>query len=125
MGTAPIEAEVCPLLDATRYDLALLRSSCVRIKEQVSAGITIMIGIQAPVLDALLGDPILHEYGSHGFIMALRYVSIPIATASNAMDHHRLSAAVRGSLTPGEVADAQDRIDDLIRVIGVCSRVDR
>jgi hypothetical protein len=104
-------------LDACRYDLANLHGICMAIKQQVSTSSTIMLKIQAPVVDALLRDPILHEYGSHAFVVALRSTSGFIATTKNIMNHYRLTAAAGRSLTPTGVADTQGRMGQLVRVI--------
>ena len=104
-------------LDACRYDLGSLIGICKRVKDQVNESGTNIMEIDAQVLDGLLKDPILHEYGSHGFIVALRCVSQFIAVNRNLMSHYRLTAAVGRPLTSQGVADTQNRMDQLVRVI--------
>ena len=48
--------------------------------------------IEAPALEALLTNPILHEHGPHGLIVALRSLSGFINTISNIMNHYRLAS---------------------------------
>jgi uncharacterized membrane protein YccC len=104
-------------LDSCRYDLGNLRAICRRIKEQVSVGNTNMMQIEAPALEALLTNPILHEHGPHGLIVALRSLSGFINTISNIMNHYRLASAFGRPLTQQGVNDTQNRMNQLVRVI--------
>jgi hypothetical protein len=104
-------------LDACRYDLGNLHAICVGIREQVAVGNTNMMEIKAPVLEALLTNPILHDHGPHGLIMALRSASGFINTVSNIMNHYRLISAFGRTLTQQGVTDTQNRMNQLVRVI--------
>ena len=76
-----------------------------------------MLEIHAPAVEALLRDPILHEYGTHAFIVTLRLSFGFIAISRNMMEHYRLAAASSNSVTPQGVTDTKNRMLHLVVVI--------
>lgn len=76
-----------------------------------------MMEIEAPALEALLTNPILHEHGPYGLIVALRSLSGFINTISNLMNHYRLASFFGRPLTQEGVHDTQNRMNQLVGVI--------
>jgi hypothetical protein len=109
--------EYALLLDTCIYDLGSLHGICKQIRKQVAVGSTSMLQIEAPVLEAILKNPILHEYGSHGLIMSLTSLSGLVSPTGNVMNHYRFMSAMGRPITEQGVMDTQNRMDQLVRLI--------
>src|SRR5436309_15368661 len=68
------KTEYAQQLNACRYELGLVRSSCNAIRGQLDSG-AIVLDIDTPALRTLLASPGLQEHASHGFIMVLNTLS--------------------------------------------------